>query len=87
MKFTNTRIFVLVLLLSSCSLNKDVEESVLIYDPIKNKAFIKLLDEKKVNYRIQDDGIIFYPKKQSELAKAAFEQATGKKIRELQPAQ
>ena len=74
----------LVLLLCSCNTIKGKEESVFIYDPIKNKQFINLLIEKKVEYRIQDDGLIFYPAAQNETVKEVFEKIMGKKIPALQ---
>jgi len=85
MKLSKMPIYILVLLLSSCGASKNAEESVLIYDPVKNKQFIHLLDEKGVNYRIQDDGLIFYPIDKNEIVKEAFEKVTGKKIPDLPP--
>ena len=85
MKFRNSYILVLVLLLSSCGNSKDIEESVVIYDPVKRKQFVELLDEKEIAYRIQGDGLIIYSAMKSEAVKAAFEKVTGKAIPELQP--
>ncbi len=75
----------LVLLLSACSPEKAAEQSVVIFDPQKQAQFIGMLEEKGVSYRLQDDGMIFYPEDQSDIAREAFEQVMGKKIRELEP--
>lgn len=85
MKFRNTQVYVLTLFLCSCGVGKDTDESIIIYDPIKNKQFLKLLDEQKVKYRVHEEGLIIYPAEKKEIAKAAFEKVTGKKIPEYQP--
>ena len=58
--FRTALIFSLVLLLSACDSGSGLEESIIIYDSKKNENFINLLDEKNVDYRIQDDGQIIY---------------------------
>ena len=85
MIFQRILIFSLILLICSCNLGKSMEESVIIYDPVKQDVFIGLLKEKKIDYRVEDDGQIFYPVEENELVKEAFEIVMGSKIPELEP--
>ena len=71
--------------LAACNTSQNMEESIIIYDQEKNKAFISLLDERGVKYRIQADGLVFYPAEQKEIVKKAFEEVTGKIIPDFEP--
>lgn len=83
MKFKILCISAFALLIGSCSLGKEAEESVIIFDPKKQEVFTKLLDEEDVDYRIGDGGLIYYPAKEKEFVKEAFETVMGNKIPDL----
>ena len=85
MIFRAAKIFSLILLICACSNSSGIEESIIIYDAKKNENFINLLNEQKVDYRVQDDGLIFYPVEQKDIVIKAFEKTTGRKIPEHQP--
>ena len=85
MTLQKTLTLFLTLLICSCNASNGLEESIIIYNPEKHQLFIKMLDNKKVDYRIQDNGQIFYSPKQKEIAIKAFEKVMGNKIRDLQP--
>lgn len=85
MNFHRTTILALTLFLAACNNSKTMEESIVIYDQKKNKAFISLLDERGVNYRIQADGLVIYPAEQKEIVKKTFEEVTGKIIPDFEP--
>lgn len=75
------------LLLSGCNTKSGLEESIIIYGAEKKQLFIKVLDEKNVDYRVHDDGQIFYPVEQKQVVIEAFEKVTGKKIPDYPPPQ
>lgn len=87
MRYGKTQIFVLALLISACNSNKEMEESLFIYDTKKNALFLEMLDKAKVDYRVQKDGQIFYPVTQKQLVVDAFEKATGRVIPPYDPEQ
>ena len=87
MKIKMMKIIALSIFLSACNFGGAPEESVVLYNSEKNEIFISLLKEKKVDYRIGEGGVIFYPADQKAIAIEAFEQATGKKILDLGPPQ
>ncbi len=64
-------------LLISCNKSSGIEQSVKIHDPDTNTRFIRILDDKNVNYRIASDGQIFYPIEQSDKVKAAHKAIFG----------
>jgi len=80
-------ILFLTLLIISCNASNDIEESLIIYSTEKQAVFLKILDEQNVNYRIQDDGQIFYSITQKDIVIGAFEEVMGNKIPDLQPSQ
>ena len=87
MKLRKIGLILSILLLEACNQGSPVEERIIIYDPEKNRLFISMLDDKKVDYRIQDDGVIVYPATQKDRVLEAFEKATGKKVPEYEPSQ
>lgn len=85
MTLQKTLILFLTLLICSCNASNNLEESIIFYNPEKQALFTKMLDEKKVDYRIQDNGQIFYSLEQKDIVIKAFEKVMGNEIPELQP--
>lgn len=68
-------------------MNSSPEESVIILNPEKKSTFIKMLDEKGVNYRIQTGDQIFYSVEQKDIVVEVFEKAVGRKVPDYEPNQ
>jgi hypothetical protein len=72
-----SRVFILILLvfsLCACGESHVTEIKTQIHNPEQREEFIKLLREKDINFRIDDEGYIYYPAEQEETFTSLFEE-------------